>query len=191
MCILVLFIKVVIQCSNHYNLHSLFRYKKYCCAVWRWIGIVTMLLENVYCFVENILFTSLICATRLKCACYFIVNNQIHFKGITEPAYTFEIELISTTSITHILFNIFLGQWFFIFATTIILLLYSADPLLMSLLFRTIEIYVACSCNSPLPRERKFKASKRWNIYRVQEPDIMEMSLYIIRYLIHLWWKSE
>lgn len=191
MCIFVLFNKVVIQCSNHYNLHVLFRYKIYCCTLWRWISIVTILLENVYYFVENILFTSLICATRLKCTCYFIVNNQIYFKGITEPGYAVEIELIYITCITHIPFNIFLGQWICIFPTTIILLLYSADPLLMSLLFRTIEIYVACSCNSPLSRERKFKDSMRWNTYRVQEPDIMEMSLYIIRYLIQLWWKSE
>jgi len=66
-----------------------------------------MILENVYYFVENILFTSLVCATRLKCKCYFIVNNQIHFKGITEPAYTVETELFYITCITHFPFNIF------------------------------------------------------------------------------------
>jgi len=66
-----------------------------------------VLLENVYYFVENVLFTPLVCATRLKCSCYFIVNNQIHFKDITEPACTVEIELISVICITHFPFNIF------------------------------------------------------------------------------------
>jgi hypothetical protein len=53
-----------------------------------------MLLENAYDLVGNILFISLICATTLENTCYFIVNNQIHFNGIIEPACIVEPELI-------------------------------------------------------------------------------------------------